>query len=233
MPKESNLSLKVGLFVVVAFILGGVLIFSVSDIATLEKGRNLQVVFGFANGLRKAAPVRFAGVECGIVKNVEVFFDSKESKPKVKVDFWIKDGTLIPVDSTAAINQLGLLGEKYLEIVPGVSLQQLTAGLTLQSKDPIAVEKLSELVSQLAVKIEKSVDGFNGVVNNEKNQKSIETTLEGLSVIVTQVKEGQGTIGKLFFDPSLFNNLEEFTLDLKANPWKLLYRPKVKQTNPK
>ncbi len=227
MSKESNLGLIVGIFVLVAFVLGGIIIFSISDFATLEKGQDMHVTFGFANGVKKAAPVRLAGVECGIVKDVNVFFDKKEGKTKVKIDFWIKEGTEIPADSVVSINQLGLLGEKYVEIVPGISADLLQNGSTLVGKDPIPVEKITDMISQLAGKIDKSVDGFNGIVNSEKNQKSFETTLEGISMIVTQVREGKGTIGKLFFDPSIYNDLEDFTADLKANPWKLLYRPKV------
>lgn len=226
MPKESNLELKVGAFVVTAFIFLSAFIFSISDFSAFQKGENLKVIFGFANGLKKAAPVRFAGVDCGRVKETAVFYDKKEGKTKVQIDIWLKAGTDVPADSVVTINQLGLLGEKYVEIIPGVSLDLLKDGSALIGKDPIALEKISEMVTQLAQKVDKSVDGFNSVVNNEKNQKSLETTLGGISDIVTNVREGKGTVGKLFFDESLFDNLHDLTSDLKANPWKLLYRPK-------
>ena len=226
MPKESNLELKVGAFVVTAFILLTGFIFSISDFSAFQKGENLKVIFGFANGLKKAAPVRFAGVDCGRVKDANVFYDKKEGKTKVRIDVWLKAGTDVPADSAVTINQLGLLGEKYIEIIPGMSLDLLKDGSILMGKDPIAMEKISEMVTALAQKVDKSVDGFNRVVNNEKNQKSVETTLEALSQITSNVRDGKGTVGKLFFDESLFEDLHELTSDLKANPWKLLYRPK-------
>ncbi len=227
MPRESNLELKVGAFVLAAFVLLTVFIFSVSNFSDFQKGENMQVTFGFANGLKKAAPVRFAGVDCGLVKNLSVFYDKKEGKTKVKINIWLKAGTAIPLDSVVTINQLGLLGEKYIEIVPGVSLEFFKEASVLTGKDPIAMEKISEMVTQLAQKVDKSVDGFNSVVNNEKNQKALETTLEGVSQIVTNVRDGKGTVGKLFFDESIYDDLQDLTSDLKANPWKLLYRPKV------
>ena len=226
MPKESNLELKVGAFVLVAFILLTAFIFSISDFSAFQKGENFKSIFGFANGLKKAAPVRFAGVDCGRVKDTNIFYDKKEGRTKVQVDIWLKAGTDIPADSVVTINQLGLLGEKYVEIIPGVSLDLIKDGSALVGKDPIAMEKISEMVTQLAQKVDKSVDGFNSVVNNQKNQKSVETTLEALSQIATNVREGKGTAGRLFFDESLFEDLHELTSDLKANPWKLLYRPK-------
>ena len=227
MPKESNLELKVGAFVLAAFILLTIFIFSISDFSAFQKGENLKVIFGFANGIKKAAPVRLAGVDCGLVKDISVFYDKKEAKTKVKIEIWLKNGTDIPSDSVVTINQLGLLGEKYIEIIPGASLDLIKEGSLLNGKDPIAMEKMSEMVTQLAQKVDKSVDGFNSIVNNEKNQKSFETTLEGFSQIVTGVREGKGTVGKLFSDETIYDDLQDLTGDLKANPWKLFYRPKV------
>ena len=229
MPKESNLELKVGAFVLAAFILLTIFIFSISDFSAFQKGENLKVIFGFANGIKKAAPVRLAGVDCGLVKDISVFYDKKEAKTKVQIDLWLKNGTDIPSDSVVTINQLGLLGEKYIEIVPGVSIDLIKEGSLLNGKDPIAMEKMSEMVTQLAQKVDKSVDGFNSVVNNQKNQRSLETTLEGFSQIVTGVREGKGTVGKLFSDETIYDDLQDLTVDLKANPWKLFYRPKVQR----
>ena len=79
-------------------------------------------------------------------------------------------------------------------------------------------------------KLEVSIDGFNAVVNNEKNRQSLEDTLSGISRIVDNVKEGKGTVGKFLYDQSIFDDLQGFSADIKANPWKLLYRsPKSHQ----
>ena len=43
---------------------------------------------------------------------------------------------------------------------------------------------------------------------------------------MANVKEGEGTVGKLFYDDSIYHNIEEMFGDLKKHPWKLLYRPK-------
>ena len=64
--------------------------------------------------------MRLAGVEVGLVKKLQVFVDKNDGgKTKVRVNVWIKDDIAIPADSKITINQLGILGEKYLEIIPG------------------------------------------------------------------------------------------------------------------
>ncbi|MBI3314798.1 MAG: MCE family protein [Candidatus Omnitrophica bacterium] len=200
MSRESHLELKVGSFVLLALIGLSYFMFSVSNLSLFEKGRALQAVFGFANGLKEAAPVRLAGVEAGLVKKMEVFTDDNDNKrTKVSVTMWIKQGVEIPVDSKVTINQLGLLGEKYVEIMPGTSTEFFKDGAVIVGHDPVPMEKLSERVNALTDKLETTIDNIN---------------------------KGQGTIGKFLTDESIYRNLDELTADLKANPWKLLYRPK-------
>ena len=200
MSRESHLELKVGSFVLLALAGLSYFIFSVSNLSLFEKGRPLQAVFGFANGLKEAAPVRLAGVEAGLVKNMEVFTDANDDqRTKVRVTMWIKEGVEIPVDSKVTINQLGLLGEKYVEIMPGTSTDFFKAGTVVVGFDPVPMEKISERVYALTEKLERTIDNIN---------------------------KGQGTVGKFLTDESIYRNLDELTADLKANPWKLLYRPK-------
>ena len=200
MSRESHLELKVGSFVLLALAGLSYFIFSVSNLSLFEKGHTLQAVFGFANGLKEAAPVRLAGVEAGLVKNMEVFTDANDDqKTKVRVTMWIKEGVEVPVDSKVTINQLGLLGEKYVEIMPGTSAEFFKTGTVVVGFDPVPMEKISERVYALTEKLEKTIDNIN---------------------------KGQGTVGKFLTDESIYRNLDELTADLKANPWKLLYRPK-------
>ena len=231
MPKESHLELKVGIFVFIGIVCFTYFIFSISDYSSFEKGKKINFTFGFANGLKKSAPVRFAGVDTGIVKDLKVFFDSEAKQTKVVVDVWLKADTKIPLDSTVIINQLGLLGEKYIEIIPGVDQENFfEEERTYVGKDPTPQEKITEKISTIAMKLEQTVDGVNSVILTEHNKQSIETTLAGLSHIVTNVKEGHGTVGRLFYDEGFYDDLHALTSDLKENPWKLLYRPKTRKT---
>lgn len=227
MPRESNLELKVGAFVVAGLVALGAVIFSVSDFSLFNKGRNITAVFGFAGGLKKNAPVRVAGVERGLVKDLQIFYDRSDERTKVKVRMWLGDDTRIPADSTIIINQLGLMGEKYVEIIPGQDKENfLSDAATIAGRDPVAMEELSSMFDGIARELEKSIAGFNEVVLNEKNRQSLAGTLESLHAITGDIRSGQGTLGQLLYDDGLYQNLEEMTADLKENPWKLLYRPK-------
>ena len=235
MSKESNLEFKVGLFVLVGLIAFTVFIFSISDKAVFEEGKTIRVVFYFANGLKKNAPVRIAGVEEGIVKDIGLIFDKNDRRTKAQVDLWVKKDTKIPADSMVTINQLGLLGEKYIEIIPGQEINNyFQEGKVYIGKEPIAQEAISERVMQVATKVETAVGGVNDIVHNDQYKSDIGGTLEHLNSltgslddILGNVREGKGTVGKLFYDEGLYDDLHGLTSDLKANPWKLLHVPKA------
>ena len=209
-------------------------IFSVSDSSVLEKGKSLRVIFGFANGLKKNAPVRISGVDEGLVRNIKLFFDRTDSRTKVEVELRIKEDTMIPSDSVITINQLGMMGEKYIEIFPGEDTKSFfEARQVVEGKDPIAQEAISERVMEVSNKLENAIGGVNRFINDGKNVDSVRITLENLSSmtgslddILYDMKEGKGTIGRLLYDERLYDDLQGLTADLKEHPWKLLYRPK-------
>ncbi len=229
MSRDNGLELKVGSFVLMAALALTFFIISISDLSIFEKGRHIHVVFGFASGLREAAPVRLAGVEVGLVRKLQVFVDKNDGgKTKVRVNIWIKNNIAIPADSNITINQLGILGEKYLEIIPGSSTDFIKDDGVAIGHDPVPIEKITERVDTLMAKLEVTVDSVNHGILTDKNKKSLEDALEGFGSAGTDLKEGRGTLGKLLTDESIYNNLDDLTSDLKGNPWKLLYRPKPK-----
>lgn len=227
MPKEKNLEFKVGLFVLIALIGLSFFIFSITDSPIFEKGKSLKAVFSFANGLKKSAPVRIAGVDQGIVKEINLFFDEDERKTKAGIELWVKKDVHIPKDSTIMINQLGLMGEKYVEITPGMDTSAfLQDGQVIVGIDPIAQEAIAQKVMEVA-------SGLDKMISDEKTKNSISATLENLSLvtgnlrdITSSVKDGKGTLGRILYDERLYDDLQGLTADLKQNPWKLLYRPK-------
>lgn len=234
MPKESKLEFKVGLFVLIAVIALSVFILSVNDASYFKEGKSVKVLFGFADGLKEAAPVRIAGVQQGMIKNIQLFFDREDSRTKVEVELWIDKDTKVPADSLVVINQLGLLGEKYIEVIPGIDRKNFwSSGDVIIGKDPLSQESMKERVMEVADKAEEIIAGVSRIINDENNVESISTTLKNFSLasgnlnhILEDMKKGEGTVGKFLYDDRVYDDIQGFTSDLKANPWKLLYRPK-------
>jgi len=230
MAVESNLELKVGVFVIIALVLLIIFVFLISDISFFKPGWNLKVIFGFADGVKIASPVRVAGVDMGKVKEIKMFYDTKEKKTVIEIMVWLGSDAKVPVDSKAWVNQLGLLGEKYIEIIPGKNYTSyLKDGDQLVGDDSISMRELGELGRKIAAKLDESITGINEVFKDEKTKTSLKElvtnlagTTESLNAIFAKIKSGEGTVGRLLYEDTIYKDLEGLASDLKAHPWKLL-----------
>ncbi|GAI86317.1 unnamed protein product, partial [marine sediment metagenome] len=105
---------KVGLFVLVGLIILGYMSFRIGEYGFgLKRGYLVNVVFDNVAGLERDASVQIAGVEVGRVEEIRL----KDGKALVTMRI-IPDVKLAR-DVVAAIKTHGILGEKYIEIVPG------------------------------------------------------------------------------------------------------------------
>jgi phospholipid/cholesterol/gamma-HCH transport system substrate-binding protein len=102
---------KLGLFVLLGIILLAYMSLRVGEWEWVG-GYDVKATFDSVAGLKKDVPVEIAGVEVGRVDKISL----RDSKAEVTMR--ISEGVSIPEDSTAVIQTKGVLGEKYIEIIP-------------------------------------------------------------------------------------------------------------------
>jgi phospholipid/cholesterol/gamma-HCH transport system substrate-binding protein len=201
---KTKLELKVGVFVFIGLAILVVFVLSIGGFKTWTSGYHVKFVFNFVNGVKLGAPVRLSGVDVGRVKDIQIV-NSPEGKTKVIIVSWVKKEIKIPVDSTVWVNTLGLLGEKYVEVLPGNDYtNQLMPNEAIIGNDPIAMHEVVQFLKNIA--------------------DNLDTTL-------AQVKKGEGTLGKLVFDDAIYNEAEAILLDLKKHPWKLFWKTQEKNVS--
>ncbi len=234
MKKKIDFEFKVGIFVAIGIAIFISMVFSIGSVKTFQQRKSLKLRFDFANGVETSAPVRLAGVQVGEVKNINVIFDEKKQKNIVELDTLIDKRAVIEEDAEAFINSLGFVGERYVEILPGTAgSRRLKAGETLQGKQSVPLEKITEKGYEALSGFGDTMKHLNKVVGDPETQEAFKATMLDLrklvgsaNVVMDQVKAGEGTIGKLFMDDKVYKELEDFIKDLKAHPWKLLYKPR-------
>lgn len=200
MDTKSNFELRVGVFVFIGLIISTYIVFSIGDFYVFKPGYRIKVKFGFVDGIQASAPIRYAGVEVGKLEGIRFYYNQEKKKTEVELNGWISKEARIEKDAEAYVNTLGVVGEKYLEILPGTKeAGYLKEGDELTGLDPVPMEKLTHRAYQIT---------------------------ESLETAAKNIKEGKGTIGKLFNDDTIYKNLEEFTADIKAHPWKLIIKGK-------
>jgi len=201
---------KVGIVVAIAIV---ILIFSAFIVKEGEvrgfrtKEYTIKVTFNFVGGLKETAPVRLAGVKVGQVEKIRFI---QEPTTKVETTISLKEAIRLRENAQFSITTVGLLGEKYIEITPG-------------SLDATIVKPGATLIGKDAVDISKVFSSAGGA-------------MQDLGNIISSVREGEGTVGKLVADEELYDNLNamiknlrELSEDVKEHPWKLFRKSEAKK----
>jgi phospholipid/cholesterol/gamma-HCH transport system substrate-binding protein len=190
--------LRVGLMVVVSIAILIFLILNASgDINPFARKLHLKARFADANGLREGSEVRLAGVRVGKVDRITLLSPSDVANaPRVEAVL-VVDATIdgrpaaerIRSDSTAQQGSPSLLGnEMLINITPGTAVgQRVKDGDILPSSSSNTVNDFATSGTDLAQRLSKLSDEISGIVRG--------------------VKDGKGTVGRLFSDESLYNNL--------------------------
>jgi phospholipid/cholesterol/gamma-HCH transport system substrate-binding protein len=188
----------VGIFVLVAIVVLIFLVLNASgDINPFSRKLHLKARFSDANGLREGSEVRLAGVRVGKVEKILLLEPSPvPSAPRVEAQLTI-DSTIdgrpanerIRSDSTAQQGSPSLLGnEMLINITPGSAMgAPVQDWAVLPSSSSNTVNDFATSGTDLAQRLSKLSDEISGIVRS--------------------VKEGEGTVGRLFSDEALYNNL--------------------------
>jgi phospholipid/cholesterol/gamma-HCH transport system substrate-binding protein len=139
--------LKVGLLILLTIVMIFLLGWLLGVRSPFAQRLDFYVSYQFAGGIEVGSPVRVSGIKVGQVDDV-LFFESPKGKPsdrpvtlKLSVSREATKG--IRVDSRFFINIAGLIGERYIEVVPGSKdSPKVEAGQILEGVNPPRVDQL-------------------------------------------------------------------------------------------
>jgi phospholipid/cholesterol/gamma-HCH transport system substrate-binding protein len=102
-------------------------------------GYEVTANFDRVEGLRDGGDVRISGIRVGSIVSQTLDTKSYVAVVKMSIDPAVK----LPTDSVATIASSGLLGDKYLSIVPGAEDEFIKPGGTIEhTTPPISLESL-------------------------------------------------------------------------------------------
>jgi len=193
-PSEKELrwsQLKVGLTVIVASIVLGVLIFLMTGTTGLFSRK--ITIFSYidnAGGLRKGAPVRLQGVDIGNVTGIRVVPEKSPNPVEIQMRVNTRYRDFLKTDSKVELSTAGVLGETFVDIDSrSASGPQVQDGTVLEAE---AVPDLQDVVR-----------ASQGTLQN------VDTLLKRADRIMSAVESGQGSVGKLIYDKQLYVNLND------------------------
>ena len=202
MPSQKQLKwsqLRVGITVVVASVTLGVLLFLMSGTAGIFTRRiTVTSYFDNASGLRVGAPVRLNGVDIGNVTKINIVTSKDKQLTPVEVVMKIttKYHEALRRDSVTSLETAGVLGETYVDID---SAQAIAS--PLQDGDTLPTQVHPD---------------FNQVVKaSQGTLQNMDALLKRADRILAFAESGKGSLGKLIYDPTLYNRLSNTVADLQ------------------
>lgn len=168
---------KVGLFVLAGLIILGYMSFRVGEYGFgLRKGYQISAVFDNVAGLERDASVQIAGVEVGRVENIKL------TDSKAHVIMRILPDVKLARDVKATIRTHGILGEKYIELIPGEMRDAY-----LREGDRITrvagqadIDRLLNQIGSIADDIKMVTASLSRVMGGEEGEESLRSIVRNM-----------------------------------------------------
>jgi len=175
--------IKVGILVLIGVLLLFYMSFKVEKFGIFrEEGYELSIILDNASGLDKRTPVFVAGVQVGNITKISL------SGYKARARILVKKDIKVPVDSTIAIKSQSLLGDKYIEIIPGVENKFFAEGdrITNVASSP-DFDQLFASFDSAAKNIGETMGEFKGILGDAE-KANIKKSIENIQVASTDFR---------------------------------------------
>jgi len=206
---KNSLETKLGVFVFLAVVAGFIIVETLGSTDVFHPGYLVSAQFNTVQDLKLGDRVKMAGVEIGQVQAIEL------TENKVRVIMKLHQGVTVKTDSRAAVKFAGLMGQNFVSIDFG-------------SADAPNAKNGSELVtyeqpdlSAVMAKLDSAVDGIQSMtkafasddIHNlfgplgdffKSHKDELGATIQNITNITGQIASGQGTVGKLIYEDSLY-----------------------------
>jgi len=155
------------------------------------------------SGLELGDPVRFLGVEVGMVKSMTIKPDDPNH---VEVDVQLRKDTPIKTDTTATLNFKGITGSFFIELSGGSANAKTLVAATPPGQVP-EIPAVTSTLQTLTEQVPKLLAKFSSIADQ------VPKVVSKFSAIEDQTKK-------------VVTNIGEVTNKVKENPSLLLRRPK-------
>ncbi len=228
-----------GAFVVVGILLFTLALFMIGERRMLFKARfPVYAEFGKLGQLELGAIVRVAGMDAGEVTDIHIP-PSPAGKFRVKMEIREDLHGLVRTDSVAGVQMEGLVGAIFVNVAAGSdNAQPVPKGGTIQSREPFSMADLMEQASTTVALITDTVESLRGDVEKAVEQVGLiaedahalvedvrpdimaitrhANQISGdVQAITAKIQNGEGTIGKLVNDDSLYRRAQEIADEAK------------------
>jgi phospholipid/cholesterol/gamma-HCH transport system substrate-binding protein len=208
---KNSLETKLGIFVVLVIFAAVFIVEILGGGEMFRSGYHVNALFNTVQDLKVGDSVKMAGVDIGKVEKIALTQD------KVRVTMKLDSDAVVRTDSQAAIKFTGLMGQNYVSIGFGSpSAPKVVEGAVLETIEQPDLNAIMAKLNNAATGIQNLTKSFTGAkIDNllgpltdfmKQNSAPITATIANIKNVSSQIAAGQGTIGKLIYDQSLYDS---------------------------
>ncbi len=163
MATQRTIEIRVGIFVLICLAVGAGLIWKFGKLSPTGGNRYpLIVTFDNVGGLIVDANVMYAGVSVGKVRDIRL---DETGKLCARVTLSIDEGVNIRRDAKFVINQSGLLGDRYVDVLPGSpTAEVLKSGDTVPGATSVDLTEAIRNVVDVLHQAGGTIERVNGML---------------------------------------------------------------------
>jgi phospholipid/cholesterol/gamma-HCH transport system substrate-binding protein len=205
---RNTLETRLGLFVALVLIAAVIIIETIGGAERFRRGYRMDALFNNVQELKVGDRVKMAGVEIGRVESISL------TNNKVLVEMKIRRDAGVRTDSIATVKFTGLLGQNYVSIDFGSGNTLAGQGTLLETAEQPDLSAMMKKLDDVASGIQNVTKSFTGdTLDNllgpltdfmKTNQVPLTATISNIQSITAQISRGQGTVGKLIYDDTLY-----------------------------
>lgn len=174
MSLQAKIETRVGIFVLIALAIFGYMGFKIGAFRfDRSQYTKYMLYFRDISGLSRKAAVKISGVKVGWVENIKLI---EGAQAQVEAEIMVSSAYPLYQNAYALVRQDGLLGPKYVDLLPGDQLlRQLYEGESLQKSgaEPVDLDDIFREVKVIAHNVREVSESFRDAFGGSQGMDQI------------------------------------------------------------
>jgi phospholipid/cholesterol/gamma-HCH transport system substrate-binding protein len=183
MNGSRSTEIKVGVGVIMAAIILALGVIWIGDFRFSHRWRAYTVYFDEVGGLSEGDPVAISGLELGKVSAISL------ESGRVRTDIVLEEGIVLRSDLSVEIRSIGLMGEKYIHILPGFSGEVLPPGSEIDGDYKAGLPEVVADMGDMMEEIKSAAESLNRIVTGIDEDYSLGESLNKLNELSGEILE--------------------------------------------
>ena len=178
---QRSTDVKVGAAVIAAAVILILGIVWIGEFRMNRKWVGYTAYFSEAGGLNTGDPVTVSGLEMGKVGGMTF------ENGRVKVDMLVEPRATLRADCSVEIRSIGLMGEKFIYIVPGTAAEIVRPGATLEGKYKAGLTEMTIMMEDVFAEARQLSQMLRRLLAAEEDTHTLSESLARLNQLADEM----------------------------------------------